>query len=187
MGVTLTCAFAEWSPRLGDNHPMGWFTVLVYLVSALASARVALTTASDRRERVFWWGAALLLGFLAVNKQLDLQSLMTAIGRCHARLNGWYDVRGRVQLAFIVGATVVCLIGLITIAVVFRRHFVRLWPAFLGLAFVSAFVLARASSFHHVDTLIGTRLLGLRMNWLLELPGPILVLGVAVQRLRHAG
>jgi len=41
----------------------------------------------------------------------------------------------------------------------------------IGTVFVVAFVTIRAASFHHVDTLIGTPVAGLRMNWILELGG----------------
>ena len=52
------------------------------------------------------------------------------------------------------------------------------WPmsqgrvcAGVGLAFLLAFVLMRASSFHHVDALLASTALGLRWNWILELSG----------------
>ena len=35
-----------------------------------------------------------------------------------------------------------------------------------GLVFVLAFVTVRAMSFHHVDALIGTRVLNVRVNWI---------------------
>jgi hypothetical protein len=41
--------------------------------------------------------------------------------------------------------------------------------------FVVTFVLVRASSFHRMDELISWRILGLRMNWLLELGGIALI------------
>ena len=62
----------------------------------------------------------------------------------------------------------------------------RVWPALLGLGFVCLFVLVRAASFHHVDILLGTWIFGVKMNWLLELPGPILVAVVAMRRRRSA-
>jgi hypothetical protein len=49
---------------------------------------------------------------------------------------------------------------------------------------VVVFVVTRAASFHHVDILISTTVLGVRMNWLLELPGPLLVAVVALRRRR---
>jgi hypothetical protein len=186
MNTTLTCALALWSPGLGDNHPMGWLTVAVYLAAAVTSARVAMTNAADdagaRRERVFWWISATVMLALAVNKQLDLQSLVTVIGRCHAQLAGWYDIRRSVQRLFIlaVAAGGVAALGLFILLL--RGILGRVWPALLGLGFVCAFVLIRAASFHHVDLLISSTAFGLRLNWLLELPGPILVVMLALRR-----
>ncbi len=58
MQTTLSCAFAQWSPGLGDNYLMGWVTVLAYLLAAFASGLVArrLVGADPpvRRERRFW-------------------------------------------------------------------------------------------------------------------------------------
>ena len=186
MRTTLTCAFTQWSPGLGDNHPMGWLTVVVYLAAAFAAAAAARSMPGPdprtRRERVFWWGAAAILLVLGVNKQLDLQSLMTMIARCHAQLSGWYDVRRVVQEAFIylIAAGAVVALGLM--ALLLRGILGRIWPGLVGLGFVCLFVVVRAASFHHVDVLLGSTAAGIKLNWLLELPGPTLVALVALRR-----
>ena len=189
--TTLTCAFTRWSPGLGDNHPMGWLTVLVYLVAAIMSARAALALSrrggageqgATRRERSFWWIACAILAVLAVNKQLDLQSLLTMVGRCHASLAGWYENRRDVQRAFIWVVAGGGAVLLILLTVLLRGILGRVWLALLGLGFVCGFVVIRAASFHHMDVLIGSTAMGLRVNWLLELPGPLLVIAVAWRR-----
>jgi hypothetical protein len=187
MGTTLTCAFNRWSPGLGDNHMMGWVTVLVYLAAALASVRAARRVGrgtADGRERRFWWISFAILLVLAVNKQLDLQSLVTMIARCHASLNGWYDMRRSAQSVFVwaVAGGGVVLVGLL--ALLLRGVLRRVWLALLGLGFVCGFVAIRAASFYQMDGFIGSTLLGLRVNWLLELTGPLLVLAVALHRVR---
>lgn len=191
IGTTLTCAFTQWSPGLGDNHPMGWLTVLVYLAAATLAALAARAQvgpeALARRERRFWIIAALLLLMLGLNKQLDLQSLLTMVARCHASLAGWYGERRGIQRAFIwlvVGGGIACL-GLLALHL--RPILGRIWLALAGLTFVCGFVLIRAASFHHMDGLIGSVALGVKVNWLLELPGPLLVLAIAWQRRRSAG
>jgi len=186
MITTLKCAFSQWSPGLGDNSAMGWVTVLVYLAAAILAARA--TKAMDgpepdaRRERTFWRILSLLLFFLAINKQLDLQTLFTTIGRCNARLMGWYDMREAVQRGFILAVAVAAVLAIGLLALLLRGILGRVWPALLGIGFVSGFVLIRAASFHDVDGLIGTWAMGIRVNWLLELPGPTLVAIVAARR-----
>jgi hypothetical protein len=190
MRTTLTCAFTQWSPGLGDNHPMGWLTVATYLAAALAAIYAARSMPGVEprtwRERVFWWIAAGIMLVLAVNKQLDLQSLLTMIARCHAQLSGWYEVRRIVQEAFIYLIAVGGMVALGLMAVLLRGILGRIWPALLGLGFVCVFVVIRAASFHQVDVLLGSYAVGLKLNWLLELPGPILVALVALRRRKAA-
>ena len=160
--------------------------LLLLLLAGLAAGRVARRlTAVDpvtRRERRFWVIAAGVLLLLAINKQLDLQSLLTMVARCHAQLSGWYDVRRGVQEAFIylVAAGAVVTMGLMTLLL--RGILGRVWLALVGLGFVCAFVVIRAASFHHVDVFLGSTAAGMKLNWLLELPGPILVALVAWRR-----
>lgn len=190
MSTTLTCAFTQWHWGLGDNNVVGWATVLVYLLAGLASAQAALALRGpdgvQRRERRFWWIAAAILLALAVNKQLDLQTLLTLVARCHAQLAGWYDIRRTIQREFILGVAVAGGGLMLVLAWLLRGILGRVWPALLGLGFVCVFVLVRAASFHHVDSLLGTWVFGVKMNWVFELPGPILVAIAAWRRRRHA-
>lgn len=190
MSTTLTCAFTQWHWGLGDNNVVGWATVLVYLAAGLASARAALALRGPdavlRRERRFWWIAAAILLALAVNKQLDLQTLLTLIARCHAQLAGWYDIRRTIQREFILGVALAGAGLMLVLAWLLRGILGRVWPALLGLGFVCVFVLVRAASFHHVDSLLGTWIFGVKMNWVFELPGPILVATAAWRRRRRA-
>ena len=186
MITTLTCAFAQWSPGLGDNSAMGWVTVLVYLLAAILSVGAAKalhgSEAPLRRERVFWGISGAVMLFLAINKQLDLQSLFTMIGRCNAHLMGWYDMRQTVQRDFILAVAVGGGLAVGLLALLLRGILGRVWPALLGIGFVCGFVLIRAASFHDVDGLIGSWAMGIRVNWLLELPGPTLVAITAALR-----
>lgn len=181
----MDCIFAAWRPGIGDPHPMGWVTVGVYLLAALASAMVAwrgaFPPATRGRERVFWTLAALLLLFLAVNKQLDLQSFMTAAGRCMAKAQGWYENRRLVQLAFILVLAGTGVLILMSLRRLLHGTLARTGLALLGLVLVSVFVVIRAAGFHHMDMLIATRVAGMRLNWLMELSGPLLVLMAALR------
>jgi hypothetical protein len=189
MGTTLTCAFTQWSPGLGDNNFMGWLTVVIYLLAGIVSLRAAGAMAADplsRRERLFWAISGTIMLFLAVNKQLDLQSLVTMIGRCHSQLAGWYNDRRAVQKLFILAVAGGGVLALALLALWIRGILDRVWLALLGLGFVCVFVVTRAASFHHMDLLISSRVMGFKINWLLELPGPLLVILVAMRRRRIA-
>jgi hypothetical protein len=174
-----SCALTRWSPGIGDPTAMGWGTVLVYLSAAVISATVALRVPfprpSCRRERAFWLCLACVLLVLAVNKQLDLQSYLTALGRCLAQHQGWYDSRRFVQETVILG--LVLLMALLAVALwrLMRGTLARNGAALAGLVLVLGFVAIRAVGFHHVDTLIKLDVMHLRLNWLFELTGPVLI------------
>ena len=188
MNTIVACGLSKWSPGLGDNHPMGWITVVLYLVAAVACAvaasRGTFPPQTSSRERLFWWFAAVVLVLLAINKQLDLQSLLTSVARCMAMNQGWYEGRRVVQVWFVGAVLAGGCMAIVALAFFLRNTFARTGLAVVGLGFVCVFVAIRAASFHHVDTLIDGQLFGLRMNWLLEMPGPLIVLMAAVRQSR---
>jgi hypothetical protein len=137
-----------------------------------------------QREVAIWWALALALLALGVNKQLDLQTALTEIGRIVAVQNGWYERRHGVQLEFIYG--VVAVASLTAIAMVFlaRKAHPATILALVGSAFLVTFVVMRAASFHHFDLFINSEYLGLRMNWVLEMGGICIIIAGARLRLR---
>lgn len=164
-----------WQPQIGDPTFAGWFTVFSYFLSAYLSFKawrsLRAGAGSHHKEKSFWFALGLLCLLLGINKQLDLQSLLTAVGKYLAHKQGWYQSRRVVQEAFIV---MVLILGAGFIAWglrFFKGILNRNWLAFTGTVFLVVFILIRATSFHHMDQLIGLRILGFKMNWLLELSG----------------
>lgn len=181
------CVLSRWQPVIGDPSWQGWATVLVYLATAalaLMASRAAFPAATARQERAFWILVLLLLAGLAINKQLDLQSALTAAGRCLARAQGWYDQRRLVQMAFLAGLAGLALVFLTALLRILRGSGPRNLLPVLGLVFVCTFVLMRAVGFHHADRLLGLPVLGLRANTALEWAGPVLISLGALRVLR---
>jgi len=204
-----------WSPGIGDPNVMGWITVVAYLAAAylcfavhrswLAAAGppakgrtfgpIALAFLGQRRRlaalpeavrmSALWKGLAIGLLLLGINKQLDLQTALTEFGRIVAHEQGWYDERQQVQIDFIMGVFLVGIWLVFAVLLLAGRNLPRLGLALLGIVFLCCFVAIRASSFHHVDILLGTRVGGLKMNWILELGGIALV-GVGAYAERRA-
>ncbi len=177
----LDCALMRWSPAIGDRSLVAWITVAAYALAAVLAFRAARRAeGAALAERLFWSLAAAYLAALAVNKQLDLQTLMTVTGRCAARMQGWYDSRRTVQVEAIlalVGASLSA--GLVALWLL-RRTLRRTGIALLGLVWITGFVLVRAVGFHHADRLLGLQVTGLRLNWLFELGGiAVFILGAA--------
>lgn len=189
LSQTLACAHAGWTPSIGDPNIMGWVTVAVYAACALVALHLWVRNPfhgpGASRERLFWGGVCLLMAFLGVNKELDLQTLMTVIGRCHAQLNGWYDERQAVQRGFIRTMALSAFLLALGIIWFLRASLRRNILAVVGLAFVLGFVVIRAAGFHDVDKLISTEVMSIRVNWILELSGLVLILLNALPRIRH--
>ena len=179
------CANQRWSLGVGDPTVAGWVTVGSYCLCTILAVLV-LRRHLPPAERVFWGVILVAMVLLGINKQLDLQTLLTAAGRCLSREQGWYRERRAFQVDFIkallVATATLLMIGLWLM----RRHLRRNGLALLGLAFVAGFVAIRAISFHHFDAFINSRtLLNLRFNFVLENAGLVLVAVNAVLLLRR--
>lgn len=174
-----------WRPGIGDPTFTGWMTVVCYFIAAGNAYAVARRIASTghERERFVWWSLVLLFAFLGLNKQLDLQSALTEIGRYLAHHQGWYEQRQVVQIAFVFAIALVLLALAAACVVLFRDLPPQTLLALLGAGLVLTFVVIRAASFHHVDAFISSRFASVRWNAILELGGISIVLVAAYLRL----
>jgi len=113
---------------------------------------------------------------LGINKQLDLQTALAEGGRWLSRRQGWYEERRLVQVVFIAFVVALGLWALRALFVLARGQAGSVAGVLLGSVFLCCFVAIRASSFHHVDLLLGFSLGGVRVNAALELSGIACVL-----------
>ena len=150
-------AGGRWHAGIGDPSPMGWVTVVAcFAAAALALGAYRIVRSEVRALELFWALLALVMLALGINKQLDLQSWGTEIMRDLAHRQGWYEERREVQALFVVTITILGAVGLVVMAAAMRRHLRAVWVPILGIAELVVFVLARASSIHKMDRLIGT-------------------------------
>ena len=172
----------HWRPTIGDPGFMGWFTVASYFACAILCFFPAFSSqTADRKFLLFWRLISLLMILLGINKQLDLQSLFTEVGRQIARAQGWMDHRRVVQFWFILVLWITT-IGIFLFFVTLKWNLFRQFTlAYVGLFFLLCFIVTRAASFHHFDQFLGFELFGARMNWVLELTG-IYVIGLGAFR-----
>lgn len=178
-----------WSPGIGDPSIGGWVTVVLYAWAAWECLRILRWHALQKlylrgNERLIWRLLFLTMLALGINKQLDLQSAMTELARIHALEHGWYGQRRQYQAAFIAG---VLLTGATLLAamlvLVWKAPKATLWTC-TGAAGLVAFVAIRATSFHHVDELLGGRLGAMRLNWVLEMGSLLVIIWGARKRVR---
>lgn len=160
-------------PIFHDPSGLAWVIVAAYFVGALAA--FAAGRSASLTEARFWLGVSLLLALLGLNKELDLQSLLTESGRTLTRAIGIYEQRRLLQGVFLLllaGATAFAILRLTRIL---RRSSASAKTAALGIAILFAFILLRAASFHHIDDWVTIDVRGLRGGWWLELTGIVVI------------
>jgi hypothetical protein len=182
----------------------GWIIVACYGVAAAlcvwalrvahaGACRAAVFDGQERRasERVrsyrasmlFWLLVAGLFVFLAFNKQVDLQTWLTDIGRRVAEAQGWYDQRRAVQTAFVCAVMGAGMAALGVLLYFTRELLPRHVLAFVGVVILGCFLFTRASSFHDIDEVLSHSFLGIKLRWPLELAG---IVCVAISALRSS-
>ena len=182
----ITALDGRWHPGIGDPTAIGWITVAAYGSAALLCFLCQRRSPQGDHRR-FWWFMALVMVLLGVNKQLDLQTWFTEVGRDMAREQGWYARRQLVQMVFITGL----LLAALAVRGWLVKRLVNLDPyarrAGIGLLLLMVFVIVRAASFHHIDALLGMSLQGMRFNAVLELSGIGVIIFAAYGRLMALG
>ena len=155
--------------------------MLLYAIAIWATWRLLrdwneLHTQAARYEHWFWRTLFMGLVLLGINKQLDLQSAFTEIGRMMAEKQGWYSDRRQLQMAFVAGFTIMGLtLFAATLHLTWGAPSQTFW-ALVGGAGLASFVIIRAASFHHIDAALGHKISGLRINWLLEIGGLLIII-----------
>ena len=164
---------------VGDPTVLGWATFILYLLAAWLSFRSAKTGRTEPEFARSWRVLALLLLLLGLNKQLDLQTSLFALGRRLATAAGIYEHRRSIQLAFFIGLMVGLIAVVIacfkTLAAFTARHRVCV----TGFGLVCAYAFVRAALFDHVDAMLGFDLEKLPGIWGLEGGGVILIIADA--------
>ena len=202
----------RWSPTIGDPSVMGWVTVVAYFATAWLCLRALMAEKSGprrpylasiaalwrvtkkhrlglppvARHALLWLVLAATMTFLGINKQLDLQTLVTELGRLSAHRHGWYEERRTVQTIFIAVIGGLGLVAVALLAWLIRDSMRRFTVALFGVIWIGVFVLIRASSFHQVDILLKTEIAGVKLNWAFELTGIAIVALAAVRAIRAA-
>lgn len=179
----------NWSPGIGDPTAGGWLTVAVYAWAAWVAIGVLQGEKSRKivlsnNEKIVWRILVAELIALGINKQLDLQTAFTEIGRLLAQDQGWYDSRRQVQEAFIAAVIILGLALLAAMAIWVWKAPASTLLACAGASGLMVFIVVRAASFHRVDELLGLRLASLPLNWVLEMGSLLLIGWCARERVR---
>lgn len=177
----------DWRARLAEAGFSDWITVAAYLVAAILAVRAAgaARRTTRGRERIFWASVAAAMLFLGVNELFDLQTVLTSVGRTIAVEQGWYEDRRIYQFEFVLALATIGVVAALASVRLTRESDPSIRWALLGLVFIGAFVLIRAATFHHVDSLLGLGPNAFNLGSMQEMAG-IVIVAAAAYRYRRA-
>jgi hypothetical protein len=146
-----------WRPGIGDPTFVGWMIFSLYAISGSFSIRAGIYEIKQRNrgQPQCWFFVAGFLLLLAINKQLDLQTLFLQVGRRLAEREGWYADRRKVQLAFVLLLAAAMCYGLLRVSTMADRFFKNHRLVSVGLISLVIYILLRAALFDHVDAALG--------------------------------
>lgn len=100
-----------------------WVTITAYVVTALLSMHAAECAVGGVRpaDRLFWRAMAVLMILLGINELLDLEMLLTPLGRDYAEVHGWYGEHRRFQRIVVIALAVASVLAE-TIMLWWTRH-----------------------------------------------------------------
>ena len=166
---------------IGDPTVLGWTIACGYAITAWLCWRAFCRETTVNRAR-FWLMLSMVLALLALNKQLDLQTLVTAAARDTAKEQGWYASRRPVQVGAVLGGLLLVALGGALAFNALRGSLRRMWPALAGLALIGVYIAVRMTSLHELDAVV----IGgwFPMKWWTELLGLALI-AWSTQRKEH--
>jgi len=167
----------NWRPGIGDPTFIGWLITAAYLITSVFCGICALCTdrispiKRSRHHRLFWWGLAVIMLIMGMNKQLDLQCLFIAVIKKMALAQGWYSQRRIFQICFVAFFAIFGLIVLIWLGWKLKRLWRQYGLALLGILLLITFVAIRAAPLDHLARSPGWRSVMGLINSVLELTG----------------
>jgi len=180
----------DWQPQIGDPTVIGWLITVQYCLAGILAVKVLTNSAkifsieTRKKQQKFWLALVVLMIFLGINKQLDLQNLLIAIGRYYAHRDGWFEYRRIIQYSCVIGLLVI--IGLVLAWLIKNLQAIikanRL--AIMGCCCLLMFIAVRVASFYHVIDTMKMTFMGSNVAWLLEVLGALLIVINARVRLR---
>lgn len=169
-----------WREYRGDYSLAGWVLTFGYLFCAVLLFLCLKNSAfTDFKEKLFWVSLFGIIVLFAINKQLDLQLLITDIARTAAKEYQVYEQRKPFQIRVIAlfASIALGLFGLVSV-LVWKSH-KTLLLALTGVAVIFGYFVLRLVSYHAIEEIMKQRYVFISLYDVLELAGVALV-GVGV-------
>jgi hypothetical protein len=182
--------FTDVDPQMhagGQLTGLGWTMLGLYLISASLAVCVAPVAGSKNSAamRRAWIFLSIILAFLGLNKQLNLQTLLIKLGRHVANGEHLLPYRRELYVLFFLGFILAVIALFAAVMVRFSadiRKYVRDFPlAAGGCGLIVAYIVIRAATIDGLDQMLGFDLERIPFFWLLEAGGLLLIM---IQALR---
>lgn len=174
----------HWRPEIGDPTLIGWLATVGYALAAITSffaeRRAGRAPGLPRGSRAVWWLVMLLMAFLCLNKQLDLQALLNETGRIISFKLGLYEQRREVQEWFMTGLLATSCLAALSTLIFFRGFWKQHLLLAVGLLLSLTYVALRAATIEHISPKIIPHLENPGPGGWLEAAGIILILLAAL-------
>ena len=187
---------SEMHDDTGHLTSLGWTMFAFYLIAALLSFRAAASvrsqssTGSGRQSVVscqwssssgrVWLWLGVILAALGLNKQLDLQTRLIALGRQIAGAEHLLAHRAELYALSFLGFMLAIIVLLALVMLRFSAEAVRfarrLPLAAAGCFLICAYIVIRAASIDNMDLMLGFDFERIPFLWLLETGGLLLII-----------
>ncbi len=163
-----------------DSTVLGWTICIAYLITSWCCFRKGRKLNDSQVSMMFWYGLSLLMLFLGINKQLDLQTMLASLARQAAITDGWYAYRKHIQHVFIIVLALLLTFLLVFFRLLLAEAWYRFKLAWLGIFVLFSFIVLRAAAFNHEAKALLDSVDGYYQ--LLELAGVIVILIASYQK-----
>lgn len=144
-----------WKTYRGDYSLSGWIITFFYAVCCLSLIIFFLRTSFvTLLDQLFWFGIFGVIVFVSINKQLDLQMLITDVMRTALKEYQLYETRKPFQIRII---SLFATLGVGTISFVmylFRKSHKSMFVALGGIGTIFSFLVLRLISYHKIEALL---------------------------------
>lgn len=141
---------AAWLSRSGDTTFWSWVITALYAVTMVLALYYVKKNHAAKTQRFLWKWITAFLFVMGINKQLDLQILVTMAGSFVANHLGFIDYRREIQKALavtiFVGLSFSGVVILLRARAVLRQCLIEL----IGVATLAFFALVRVGSISHL-------------------------------------
>jgi hypothetical protein len=173
-----------WIRYAGDFTFTGWFITAIYfivfLLCILYLSKLNKNPAKHEKPyvhfRIFLTGCIFLLG---LNKQIDIQLLITDIGRTYSQAHGWYETRKYFQVEFLAVFSTIGLGLFFILCKALKNIWRSVFLPVTGLFILFSFVIIKASSLHILEHYFDKRIGGFNLFDISELTG-LLCIGLSL-------